>query len=111
MMLIGILILLLQEKVPLEIDSRAGCNVMSLQTVKRIGAENKVKQSNVSISGIHSHAIKAHGTVELPCTYNNVTHVLKFQVLANTCSNLLGRDCLKLGLIARVHVASCDKSL
>lgn len=104
-------VMILDEHVSLEIDSGASCNILSLQTVKRLGVDHCVKHSNVTISGIHGDAVKAHGTVELPCEYNNETRMLKFQVLANNRNiNILGRhDCVEMGLIARVNIAMCDE--
>ena len=45
------------QSVLLEVDTGARCNIMSLNTVKRLGLECNIKKSNVRFNGVHSNVI------------------------------------------------------
>ena len=47
------------QSVLLEVDTGARCNIMSLNTVKRLGLECDIKKSNVRINGVHGNVIQA----------------------------------------------------
>ena len=97
-------------EVNLEIDTGAGCNILSLNTVKRLGLLSKMQTSPVTITSIHDQTTRVEGAVTIPITYKGDTWVLTFCVLKNS-TDLLGKaDIVKLGLIARVNIATCESA-
>ena len=94
----------------LEIDTGARCNVISLNSVNKLGFTSSIQSSNIRINGVHGNVEKAYGVVTLPCVYKGQRYHLDFQVLKGKKDiNLLGRiDCVKLGLIARVNCVSVN---
>ncbi len=93
----------------LEIDTGARCNILSLRTVRAVNAENEITASDIFISGVHGHPVKALGQVMLPCSYKGQTHVV-FQVLSTSKkTDILGRyDSSTYGLLQRVHTLQCN---
>ena len=94
--------------VPFEIDTGAGCNIISMQTVANLGCQNEMKKSSKIVKGVHGEAKQAVGVLSLPCIYKDVVKCVDFQVFDGPKKlDLLGRaDCVAFGLIARVNVAT-----
>lgn len=68
-----------------------------------------IQNSSVRIDGVQGIVTSLHGKSCLKCVYKR-SHSLMFQALNGSKNvNLLGgNDCVKLGLIARVHVANVN---
>ena len=103
------------QQLALEIDTAAHCNVISLNTVRRLGLEDQIVTSNVLINGVHNEAKRPHGSIKILCGYRDKKMNLEFQVLNSSRDiNLIGRtDSVKLNLVARVHAVdkreSCER--
>ncbi len=71
---------------------------------------HSMEPSNVLINGVHGKPQKTVGRVALKCSYKNRVHDVDFQVLDDVKRvDILGRaDCVKFGLIVRVHGATCE---
>ena len=94
-----------------EIDTGAKCNIISLQTLSKLNVPHKINnKQTILITGVHGQSQRSLGSVVLPCMYHGVTHNIQFNVMdAKKPVNLLGRDdCVKLGLVKRVNIASDD---
>ena len=100
------------DPIRLELDTGAKCNIMSYETLESLGTKHELKPSPLFIRGVHGQSQKAIGVVTLPCYYKGVVHYVKFQVLdCNRNVNLLGKDdCVKFGLVARIHNISCSST-
>lgn len=99
------------NKLKLEIDTGAMCNVLSLKSLKSISPFTIIGPSNILINGVHGSPVKVLGKVTLPCVYKGVSHCIDFQVLnenRNLC--LLGRqDSCRFNLIARVYSVNTEQ--
>ena len=97
---------------PLEIDTGARCNVLSLGTLNSLKCKYQMKSSATVINGIHGVQGKSLGVVTLPCQYKGVIMNVQFEVLDGAKKlDLLGRyDSVRFGLIARVHNVSVNCS-
>ena len=95
------------QSVLLEVDTGARCNIMSLNTVKRLGLECDIQKSNVRINGVHGNVIQAYGVLTTKCTYKGETCDIIFQVMNGKKDlDLLGRaDIARLGPVIRVNAA------
>ena len=100
------------QSVQFEVDTGARCNIMSLNTVKRLGLECNIQKSNVRINGVHGNVIQAHGVLTTMCTYKGENHNITFQIINGKKDlDLLGRaDIARLGLAIRVNVTEMSTS-
>ena len=79
-------------------------------SVKRLGLLSQMQTSPVTITSIHDQTTRVEGAVTIPITYKGDTWALTFCVLKNS-TDLLGKaDIVKLGLIARVNIATCESA-
>jgi hypothetical protein len=88
-------------EISMKVDTGAKCNVMSLETLKKLGAESKIdgedKAKLISYSG---DPIFTLGTVQLACTNNSVKYNLKFHVIHMSAKTLIGlKDSVRLGML------------
>ena len=88
-----------------ELDTGAKCNILSLQSLRKLNFKYALGESATIITGIHGVSSQAIGSVTLPCSYKNMTRQVEFQVLdGKKAINLLGRaDCVRFGLVARTN--------
>ena len=98
------------RSVLLEVDTGARCNIMSLNTVKRLGLQYNNRKSNVRINGVYGIVIQAYGVLTTKCTYKGETCDITFQVINGKKDlDLLGRaDIARLGLVIRVNGAETN---
>ena len=90
---------------PLEIDTGAGCNILSKTTLNKLNVPHVVEQSSTVVKGVHGESRKAESVVTLPCAYKRVKKDVVFQVFNGPKKlDLLGRDdSVYFGLITRVN--------
>ena len=69
------------QSVLLEVDTGARCNIMTLNTVKRLGLECNIQKSNVYINSVHFNVIQAYGVLTTKCTYKGETCDITFKVM------------------------------
>lgn len=98
------------KSILLEIDTAAQCNVLSLDTIRKLGLMHQIQSSHILINGVHNKSKKVFGCIKLVCMYKQRQTHLTFQILdTQKTVNLLGRhDATRLGLIARVHTVRTD---
>lgn len=85
----------------LKVDTGAGCNLISKQTLVGMGI-HETKPSDVVLKGINA-CEKSVGQIKLPCMYKGVVHMLDFQVLNGNGVDLLGKqDSTRLGIVTRI---------
>lgn len=89
----------------LKIDTRASCNIMSLQTFAQVKQdENLQVSSNVKRVAYGGEEIQTAGSTVLPCHLNGQIYTLQFYVVQKEVQPLIGLpDCLRMGLISHVH--------
>lgn len=99
------------ELLTVEIDSGARCNILGMKEANKLKNKYEMKESKTVIKGISGEPLKAVGRIVLHCNYNGSTSQIEFQVLNMEHNvNLLGRnDSIRLGLIARVHMAQVNE--
>lgn len=88
-----------------QLDTGAGVNVMSLNTVKSLNMENNITPNdNTKILTFSGENLKIIGCCNLKCEYSkNKNAVVKFHITDLECNTILGLPtCRKLNLIKKV---------
>ena len=87
------------------------CNILRLNIVQRLGLEDEIRRSNVSINCVHGNITQAYGCLTTECVYKGQKYDMSFQILngKNNLDLLCRMDIDRLGLAIRVNAADRGK--
>ncbi|XP_053374212.1 uncharacterized protein K02A2.6-like [Mercenaria mercenaria] len=90
--------------IPMQLDTGAKCNVMSVKILKKLGIKGNIKNTRVNLKSYSGHTMKPIGTLSLPCIINDSSHEIKFHIIHEKAPTVLGvESCIALGLVKRVY--------
>ena len=91
-------------EIQMQIDTGARCNVINQNVLKQMKIKISLKKTESKLRWYSGHTIKPLGSIKLPCYFNNNIYEIKFQVIEQNVTTILGSEtCQKIGLIQRMY--------